>query len=186
VPAELVADFALAGRLHDVGKLDPRFQRWLHGGDEIAASLSGPLAKSGMRSRRQRERARAAAGYPKGGRHELLSTAMIESAAEQLAPWDAELVLHLVASHHGFCRPFAPGFDEPDDLPVEMDDKIAGRTLRSTTTAASALARLDSGVSDRFWSLLRKYGWLGLPYLELIIRLADHRRSELEELEDQA
>ncbi len=186
VPPELVADVALAGRFHDVGKADPRFQRWLHGGDEVAAAVSEPLAKSGMRDRGQRERARALAGYPKGARHELLSTAMIESVAKELSVRDAELVLHLVASHHGFCRPFAPAFDEPDDIHVEVNSGIVGQALHTTTLAASKLARLDAGVADRYWSLLRRYGWLGLPYLEAILRLADHRRSELDELEDHA
>lgn len=185
VPPELVPDLALAGRLHDLGKVDPRFQRWLHGGDEVAA-LSEPLAKSGMRNRRERERARALAGYPKGARHELLSTAMIESAVKDLGAGDAELVLHLVASHHGFCRPFAPAFDEPDDIHVEVDGTLAGRALNATTLAASRLTRLDSGVTERYWLLLRKYGWLGLPYLEAILRLADHRCSELDEFEGEA
>jgi CRISPR-associated endonuclease/helicase Cas3 len=185
VPAKVAADLGLAGRLHDLGKTDPRFQRWLHGGDEVAALLSEPLAKSGMRSRWERERARALAGYPTHARHELLSTAMIESALKDLGAIDGELVLHLVASHHGFCRPFAPVWDESDDLHVE-DHTVAERAVHATTLAASGLARLDSGVADRFWSLLRKYGWLGLPYLEAILRLADHRRSELDEFENQA
>lgn len=44
--AELAADLALAGHLHDLGKADPRFQAYLAGGDAIAAARAGVLAKS--------------------------------------------------------------------------------------------------------------------------------------------
>lgn len=177
----LVADLALSGRLHDVGKADPRFQRWLYGGDEVEAVLCGLRAKSGMRSRRLRERARIIAGYPKGGRHELLSLAMIEPEARTLDAYDADLVLHLVASHLGSCRPFLPYINDSQDIVAEVDGDIAGRPLRASTTTAALLMRLDSGVSERYWSMLRKFGWLGLPYLESILRLADHRQSDSEE-----
>ncbi len=180
---KLVADVALSGRLHDVGKADPRVQRWLHGGDEVAAALSEPLAKSGMRSRRMRERARRIAGYPKGARHELMSLAMITANHHDLGAHDQDLVLHLIGSHHGFCRPFAPTFDEPDDIVTEVDGELAGHALRASTADGARASRLDSGVSQRFWSVLRRFGWLGLPYLEAILRLADHRRSEIEEQE---
>jgi CRISPR-associated endonuclease/helicase Cas3 len=183
---ELVDALSFAGFLHDVGKADPRFQVWLYGGDEVAAAAAPALlAKSDAnpRDKAARERARVRAGYPKGTRHEMLSVAMITAAetlkadaARRRLDWD--LVVHLVASHHGFARPFAP-VAEDDAEPVEVTLTHRGCVLRARSD--HDLHRLDSGIADRFWLLVRRYGWHGLSYLEAILRLADHRRSEEEE-----
>lgn len=180
LPKPIAEDLALAGWLHDVGKADPRFQRWLVGGDEIkSAVLTEPLAKSALPPGSMKESmlARKRAGYPAGYRHELLSLAMIQSSTEALAKaHDPELVKHLVASHHGHCRPFAPFDDHPDELPVALTH----RSVPLSSTSRHRLARLDSGVSERFWGLVEHYGWWGLAWLEAILRLADHRASEHE------
>lgn len=177
---ELVQDLALAGWFHDIGKADPRFQRWLVGGSEVRASLlEEPLAKSALPpgNATQRRLARERAGYPAGYRHELLSLSMVERHADALSrAHDPDLVLHLVASHHGWCRPFAPPIDHPEDFAVKLDHD--GMELVATTRHAKS--RLDSGVSDRFWNLTERYGWWGLAWLEAVMRLADHRASESE------
>lgn len=194
IAPDLIETLALAGWLHDVGKADPRFQQLLRGGSDIELfkdRLNTPndwlLAKSGM-SARERRRTRLAArrsGYPPGTRHEVLSLAMIQNnaaisaEAKRRGVKDMDLLFHLVGSHHGWCRPFAPAVAEPNpDLTVEV--RHGDITLSSP--ANHDLERLDSPLADRFALLGQKYGWLQLAWLEAILRLADHRASEQETL----
>ena len=180
LPEAVGQDVVLAAHLHDIGKADPRFQRWLCGGSEVRwAMQEAPLAKSSLPGgdRRQRENARRRARYPRGERHELLSLALLERNSHAVVDaHDPDLVLHLVASHHGWCRPFAPARDTLDDLAVSVE--VDG--LRLCATTRHRLARLDSGISDRFWRLIERYGYWGLAWLEALVRLADHRASEQE------
>lgn len=183
LPPELVADIALAGRFHDVGKADPRFQMWLHGADEMrcqAALADGVLlAKSTApdTDRARRRWARARSRYPWRARHELLSLAMLDTDGWADAASDPELVRHLVASHHGHGRyRFDPVLDRHGPA-VELP--LGDVTLRSA--AGYDLARLDRGVPDRFWNLVRRYGWFRLAWLEALLRLADHARSRQEQ-----
>jgi CRISPR-associated endonuclease/helicase Cas3 len=97
-----------------------------------------------------------------------------------------DLVLHLVASHHGYCRPFAPVV--VDDAPVEVtltDHRSSelGAIDFGATSSNHRLQRLDSPLADRFWRLVEMYGWQELCWLEAILRLADHRASEHEQSE---
>ncbi|MCC5950796.1 MAG: type I-U CRISPR-associated helicase/endonuclease Cas3 [Acidimicrobiia bacterium] len=179
VPPELVSDLALAGRLHDLGKADPRFQRMLRNGDPRWAT-DQPLAKSALPAMayQARRRAQELSGYPSGTRHEVMSLALIESQEDlRSVAHDWDLVCHLVASHHGRCRPFAPPVLDPS--PLEVDISVMGSDLRASTD--HGLDRLDRGVPDRFWRLVRRYGWFRLAWFEAILRLADHRQSEAEQ-----
>jgi len=186
---ELTRDLSLAAWLHDIGKADRRFQLMLRGGSEIAfyRGEGRILAKSGVTtgSKAEQLKAQRQSGYPRGARHEVQSLAMIDAAYEQVAKkaHDIDLVLHLVASHHGLCRPFAPAINdlEPVDVSLDMHKSETFGTLAfGTTSSANGLHRLDSPLADRFWSLTAKYGWLELCWLETILRLADHRASEAE------
>lgn len=179
LPEAIVSDLALAGWLHDVGKADPRFQAWLHGG-VAAAEAQAPLAKSGQNPRNGGaiRRAREQAGYPRGGRHEAQSLALIADRPQlrdQANDWD--LVQHLVISHHGFGRPFVPVVPDPQPVGVVLRHG----DLDLARGSDHKVHRLDSGVPERYWRLVRRYGWWGLAWLEAILRLADHRRSEDEQ-----
>ena len=178
VTPEIASDICLSAFAHDLGKADPRFQGVLYGGNPWAR---GPLlAKSDAmpKSRAAHRAACRAAGYPRGSRHELLSVRLLESAPELLArAVDPDLVLHLVASHHGHCRPFAPVV--VDEAPQTVELEIDGTRFRASSN--TGLEHLGSGVAERFWRLIRRYGWWGLAGLEAMLMLADHRRSEAEQ-----
>jgi CRISPR-associated endonuclease/helicase Cas3 len=83
-------------------------------------------------------------------------------------------VLHLVESHHGHCRPFAPVVVDPAPVTV----RIAHEGHPLAASSATGLERLDSEVATRFFAVQSRYGWWGLSYLEAVMRLADHRASE--------
>lgn len=195
---ERVRDLEIAGKIHDLGKADPRFQAVLNGGDPVkvalaaaeaaapgAGELAGLLAKSGLSPAAAAARGRAVdrAGYPRGARHELLSVALAEAAPGLLggAP-DPELVLHLVASHHGRCRPFAPYVADPK--PLEVAVRWGG--VQSKASTDHGLEAVDGAVPARFWALVRRYGPHGLAWMEAMLRLADHRQSEAEQQQSDA
>jgi CRISPR-associated endonuclease/helicase Cas3 len=195
LPAEIIHDLSLAALLHDLGKIDRRFQAWLHDGNMVAAEMAPQLlAKSGglPRSRHERELARRRSGYPKGGRHELLSIRIVEWVFQLLreadldhseievagkvgeglklrvkSPYDPDLVLHLIGCHHGHCRPLAPMVE--DATPEQIIVQCNGHRL--TASSNTGLERLDSSVAERFWQLVRRYGWWGLAWLEALFLL---------------
>ncbi len=199
--AWLAEHIALAAWLHDIGKADRRFQLMLRGGSEIEFYKDEtPWAKSAMPpgAREQRRIARLRSGYPGGGYlHAVQSVAMLQAQPDDLRKClqkvdaakepDLDLVLHLVASHHGECRPFAPALI--DDSPVEVsldghESEKFGKIDFAATTSKNDLHRLDSPLADRFWGLVAKYGWQELCWLEAILRLADHRASEAEQTKE--
>jgi len=172
LPSALQEALAIAGEVHDWGKADPRFQALLYGSRIDALRRKTPLAKSVPLSETARVKARQSSGYPENGRHELLSVRLLEALPKP--PPDIDLVKHLVESHHGYARPFIPASD--DTAPIRVSFTTGDATLTASST--TGLERLDSGVSERFWQLTRRFGWWGLPYLEALLRLADHRASE--------
>lgn len=178
---ELSDAYQLATDLHDLGKADERFQAVLRRTDRTDTWLligmdSVLLAKSdGMpQTAQQRKEARERAGLPHGFRHEILSVQIADIAAlASTENVDRALILHLIAAHHGYARPFAPVV--PDEDPPDV--AVNGVHVSAVERSRLPLHRIGSGISERFWRLTRKYGWWGLAYLETILRLADQQAS---------
>ncbi len=149
VPSPLARCIILAARFHDLGK---RRLYWQHGLGNMDATLS--LAKAGPELRPRL----LAEPY----RHEFgsLLDAEKDQALRDLPPDEQDLVLHLIAAHHGRGRPHFPS-DESFDPDAAYPDA----------------QRLTADVPRRFARLQRRFGRWGLAYLESLLRAADYAAS---------
>lgn len=159
-----------AARLHDVGKLDPRFQAYLNGGTQPPTGEL--LAKSGRTQGTQQDiLARRQADWPEGMRHELWSAALAESLGERKGWAERELIVHLIAVHHGQHRPFYG--EDRDAAPIEYE---------AEDIRLSSNARLPwPEHARRFMELNRRFGPWGLATLEAILVLSDRAVSAEEQ-----
>ena len=133
-----------------------------------------PIAKSGN----DVLMAQKDAGLPEGFRHELVSLLIAEKSPEAEGEM-RDLILHLVAAHHGRCRPFAPVISDEHAECLSYN----GVAVCKEERLENAPHRLDRGIPDRFWRLTTTFGWWGLAYLESLLRLADWRASSDEAAE---
>lgn len=126
---------------HDTGKRQPQWQK------AIDNAGQAPLAKS------------AKPGFDheatRGFRHEFLS--LLEAADDHAlaAHRRRDLILHLIAAHHGHAR---PGFSS---------EAYGILPLHARCSAAAHEAAL------RFTRLQRELGWWQLAYLEALVKCAD-------------
>lgn len=143
LPDEEVEALSIAGKLHDDGKSAQRWQ------DAMNAPSDGrPYAKtSGGGNWRLLE------GY----RHEFGSLLKAEQA--QLPSTTRDLVLHLIASHHGYARP---------TISYAACDEEGPPSLLKSKAGDAAL---------RYARLLKKYGPWGLAWRETLLRSADQIAS---------
>lgn len=146
LPSEWIEALALAGRLHDEGK---RARRWQVAFN--APSHGGPYAKT-----RGPVRHKLLGRY----RHELGSLPFAERDARlsRVSPEVRDLVLHLIAAHHGFARPLI-GPDGCDDGPPSVIEERVRQ------------------VASRFLRLQRQWGPWGLAWWEALLRAADQQAS---------
>ena len=158
LPAELKRAMVVAAMFHDLGKMREVWQR----------SIGNPNpqdwhAKSGKRWK--------SLDICRDYRHEFGSLMDLRYGCNGSPPSQEflalsneqqELVLHLIATHHGYARPHFPAenAEYPDSNHSDSDAK------------AFAIE-----VPRRFAQLQRKYGRWGLAYLESLLRAADWAAS---------
>ncbi|WP_417736101.1 type I-U CRISPR-associated helicase/endonuclease Cas3 [Rosistilla oblonga] len=174
-----------AAAIHDWGKADPRFQAMLLGGDAYTAIWDGALyAKSAAMpiSLEERAEARQRAQLPAGFRHELLTLAFVETYSKSSNDAeDSDLLMHLIASHHGNARPWAPVcHDESPEAVCLESIQLPDLKLSTEQRKSFVYHRVSSSVPRRFWQLNKQYGWWGLAWLESILRISDQRVSRFE------
>jgi CRISPR-associated endonuclease/helicase Cas3 len=152
LPAVAIEALSIAAGLHDEGKKAWRWQRAFNAArDAKRYGLSGPLAKTGGPINQ---------ALLDGYRHEFGSLPHVEESPEfQALPEEwRDLVLHIVAAHHGFARPLI-GTRGCDDKPESVLEQRARE-------AALRFARLQ-----------KRWGPWGLAWWEALLRAADAQAS---------
>jgi CRISPR-associated endonuclease/helicase Cas3 len=153
----------LAARFHDLGKHRVLWQRAIDNRRYSPARIETAWAKSDGKKMRSRSLNKY--------RHEFgsLIDVLDESDFKALDRDTQELLLHLIAAHHGRARPHFPADEAFDpDHPYEQ--------VLETARA----------VPQRFARLQRKYGRWGLAYLESLVRAADIMASQAKLAADDA
>ena len=170
LPEDLLDVIERAATLHDIGKADARFQRWLDPRRE-----SGPLLAKSDAPRHRWEAMRMGSGWPRGGRHEDLSARLVCAWLAQRPDWGSplqrDLLVHLVISHHGKGRPLVP--PAADGTTGSVSGVVEGVSV----TANADLAMVDWKQPGRFQWLQEQLGPWGLALLEAIVIRADHAVS---------
>lgn len=142
---ETIEILRIAARLHDEGKRAERWQRAMRAPkDGIYAKTRGPVAPSLL----------------DGYRHEFGSLKYVETDDElrRLPAEDQDLVLHMVAAHHGHARPLI-AVSGVDDTPPSL---------------LQARAR---AIALRYFRLSERWGPWGLAWWESLLRAADQQAS---------
>jgi CRISPR-associated endonuclease/helicase Cas3 len=149
---EMRAAVIKAAEWHDLGKKRPVFQKVLGNwkGDPLMAKSGQKAGRHGLREDYRHEF---------GSMVDVLNIEKHHVEFQKLSADMQELVLHLIATHHGRGRPHFP----PDEATHPANGPNADRIARE--------------VPRRFARLQRKYGRWGLAYLESMLRAADYAAS---------
>lgn len=141
LPGDLIEALAASGFRHDLGKARDWWQK------AIGNFTAEYFAKSSNNFFDHR--------FNQGYRHEFGS--LVESLEDESLKDNPHrnLILHLVAAHHGYARPHFPERAFDRNQPRPLNQQIAHEALL------------------RFNQLQRQYGWWQLAYLEAVLKAAD-------------
>lgn len=145
LPADYAEMLELAARLHDEGKRAQRWQRAFNARrDGVYAKTLGPINFALL----------------DGYRHELgsLRTAADDPRVCALPAELRELLLHIIAAHHGYGRPLISTRGCEDAPPSQIRERARE-------------------VAMRFVRLQRRWGPWGLAWWEALLRAADQQAS---------
>lgn len=135
----------MAARLHDEGKRHQLWQETFHAPQDgrVYAKTAGPVHPNRL----------------DGYRHEFGSLSYVTSDDEftHLPAEHQDLVLHLVAAHHGHARPVI--------------------SVRNGLEPPSMLAEAKLDIARRFAALQHRWGPWGLAWWESLLRAADQQAS---------
>lgn len=148
--AELIEALESAGARHDKGKARQCWQNAV-GNFEFPDKV---LAKSNQNWFDHK--------YNNYYRHEFGSLIEAEESDELEAHPQRDLILHLIAAHHGYARPHFPERAFDRENPSGANHEVAERAML------------------RFANLQIEYGWWQLAYLEAILKAADALASRAE------
>ena len=145
---QLTRAIELSGAWHDLGKGRTVWQRGA-GNDKshapIAKTINGRPPENLNRYR-----------HELGSLIDVCAAAELAKEFEELTENQRDVVLHLIAVHHGRGRPHFPDIEAHDnESPASVEESVV------------------NAIPSRFARLQRQYGRWGLAYLESILRAAD-------------
>ena len=115
----------------------------------------------------------------------MLSLQLVQRQAPlPQSPEERDLVLHLIASHHGHGRPFAPvSFDADPPAILGTWEEVTVNLNAIDRAALAAPHSPASGIPERYGRLTERYGWWGLAYIEAVLRLGDWYGSQFTQVD---
>jgi len=140
----------IASSLHDEGKKRDFWQECMKVNKD-----KRPLAKTDHRSTPLNMN---------GFRHELASVIDCRKYKEVMEHREKDLILHLIAAHHGWAR--------PSFLVKALDHESGNKVLEKDRD-------FSIEIMNRYYKMQKRFGIWGLAYLEGLVRGADWQASDL-------